>query len=880
MNERIIKQKRFTGVRTPDIRPYELEGAAVARRAAVEGIVLLKNEDKVLPVPIGEKIALYGSGATRTIKGGTGAGDVNERHTVSIYEGLKAAGYVITSEGWLSDYENCYSQAREVWKEEILKKAQVGTGFGFFDAYSATPFLIPSGDGIEKETAKADGADTAIFVLARVAGEASDRRLIEGDYYFTATENAQLADLCECYENVILVVNSGGIVDMGVLDKFPKIKGAIYCCQPGQEAGHAFADVFSGKYSPSGRLTDSWAYRYEDYPNSAIFSYNNGNVKTEKYEEGIYVGYRYFDSFETPVRYCFGYGLSYTEFSMKLCNIVFENGELCCRVSVKNTGNCAGKETAQVYLVLPQEGLEKEYRRFAGFVKTKELAPGEEQVVKIIVSLKTLASFWESKSAWIVEGGDYGVFLGSSLERGETVAVIRVTADLILEKTMKVCPLRATLEEMEGNGKVKERYRKWKDGIGKFPVVEISTAYEADGCAIVTCAGAAWTVESDFVEATALAEQMSTEQLVQIVTGDPNKGEDNIDMDVPDIVGSAGLSVPGSAGETSSCAVEHPWNLPSIILADGPAGLRINTDYEVMDGEIIYKDFQSSVEKGIFAKPDRKAKGEKWYQYCTAMPVGTMLAQTFNTELIEEVGKCVAKQMDLFMITLWLAPGMNLHRNPLCGRNFEYYSEDPLLTGKVAAAMVRGVQSIPGCGTTVKHFACNNQEDNRLNSDSILSERTLRELYLRSFEIAVKEAQPMALMTSYNLINGVHAANSYDLCTAVLREEWGFAGLVMTDWLTTSEVTTGECTASGCIRAGNDLIMPGTIADWENLKKELSDGTLTQEQLKLSVSRIVRVILRSNRYENVRLRDWALPDEMDAYRGTPDASRKPKKIKQ
>ena len=842
MNNRKIKEKIFTGVKTQEIQPHELKGAKIARRAAVEGMVLLKNEDKVLPISADEKIALFGSGATRTIKGGTGAGDVNERHTISIYEGLKAAGYTVTSKEWLSDYESVYQAARERWKKEVLRKAEIKTGFGFFDAYTDTPFLIPSGSTINKDKAKNDEAKTALFVIARVAGEACDRKLIEGDYYLTETEKKQIADLGECYQNVVLIINSGGIIDLSIVDEVTNIKGMIYCCQPGQEAGHAIADVLSGKCSPGGKLTDSWAYHYEDYPNAATYSYNNGDVEQERYEEGIYVGYRYFDSFEVPVRYGFGYGLSYTEFSMHLESIVIEQQTVKCRVAVKNEGKCSGKEVAQIYLILPQTEIEKEYKRLAGFAKTEELAPGETQTVEIIISLKMMASFSQIQSAWLLEAGKYGVFLGTCLEQGETAAEIQVKENHILEKTQSICPLLTSLEEMQGSEKVKARYCSWCEEKRNVPTVIISASdiYVEQKVELE---------DDDFNEAAEITEQMSVEQLIKMATGDPDKGEDNIDMDSPDIVGTAGLSVPGTAGETSSCAKNHPWNLPSIILADGPAGLRINTDYTVLDGEAQYKNFQSSVEKGIFGNSDRPIDGEVYYQYCTAIPVGTMLAQTFDTKLIEEVGQVIAEQMNLFTITLWLAPGMNLHRNPLCGRNFEYYSEDPFLTGKIAAAMVRGVQSVPGCGTTIKHFACNNQEENRLNSNSILSERTLREIYLRGFELAVKEAQPMAVMTSYNLVNGVHAANSYDLCTTVLREEWGFQGLVMTDWLTTSEVTTGECSASGCIRAGNDLIMPGIKSDWINLEEELKKETLSKETLKLSISRIVRIILRSNRYE-------------------------------
>lgn len=243
-------------------------------------------------------------------------------------------------------------------------------------------------------------------------------------------------------------------------------------------------------------------------------------------------------------------------------------------------------------------------------------------------------------------------------------------------------------------------------------------------------------------------------------------------------------------------------------------------------------------------------KGETYYQFCTAIPVGTLLAQTWNTELVCKIGEMIGHEMEEFEVTLWLAPGMNIHRNPLCGRNFEYYSEDPLVSGIMASAITLGVQKVPGCGTTIKHFACNNLEDNRKGSDSVIHERALREIYLKGFEIAVKNAQPMSIMTSYNLINGVHAANSYDLCSAAARDEWGFAGAIMTDWTTTTSSTAGICTASGCMRAGNDMVMPGNPSDHENIREELACGTLDIRELKRCVWNTIRIILQSNQYED------------------------------
>lgn len=339
-------------------------------------------------------------------------------------------------------------------------------------------------------------------------------------------------------------------------------------------------------------------------------------------------------------------------------------------------------------------------------------------------------------------------------------------------------------------------------------------------------------------EAMQFVNTLSVEELIDLAAGDPGKAQGGN-------LGAAGISVPGSAGETHRCAIEK--GLASIVLADGPAGLRLMKYYNVDNGKIVSMPFEFSLEGGLFYDGPTDLPGERYYQYCTAILVGTMLAQTWNRDLVQKVGTMIGKEMEQFGVTLWLAPGMNIHRNPLCGRNFEYYSEDPYIAGTIAAAMTNGVQSNYGCGTTIKHFACNNQEDNRMGSDSIVSERTIRELYLKGFEIAVKESQPLSIMTSYNLINGVHAANNHDLCTDVARNEWGFDGVIMTDWTTTER--DDSCTASGCMRAGNDLVMPGCFGDHDNLKKELEAGTLKLEDLKACIARLVNVIWKSNQYE-------------------------------
>ena len=612
---------------------------------------------------------------------------------------------------------------------------------------------MPAGGPIEKTD-----TDVAFYILSRVAGEGADRYDKEGDYYLTETEKKQLSDICSLYKHVVVAVNTGGLADLSFMDEFSNIEALLQIVQPGMESGNAFADIVSGAATPSGKLTDSWAYKYEDYPNSESFSHNNGNVDTEYYKEGLYVGYCYFDSFDVPVRYGFGYGLSYTDFETKVTGVSCADEKVVIETETANVGNTnSGKEVVQIYVTCPAGKLEKEYRRLVAFGKTEILAPGEKESQKFEIALDRLTSYSEEKAGWVLEAGDYVFWAGNSLADSVPCGVLKLDEEVILTKTDNICPLNGDLDELKQvPEKMQEKYKK----------------LYAD------------------------AEEK---------------------------------------------------NLPGIVLADGPAGLRLLKHYVVQDGKILPTDFKNSVEGGFFCENDPKQPGDVYNQYCTAIPVGTLLAQSWNEKLIEELGEMIGGEMEEFHVTLWLAPGMNIHRNPLCGRNFEYYSEDPFLSGKMAAAMTKGVQKVPGCGTTIKHYACNNQEDTRMGSNSILSERTLREIYLKGFEIAIKESQPMFIMTSYNLINGVHAANCNDTCTKAARCEWGFKGMIMTDWTTTEHGS--DCTASGCMRAGNDLVMPGAASDRENIKKELDEGTLSLDDLKACISRTVDIIWQSNQYE-------------------------------
>lgn len=839
--KRTLKEFKLPGAPSQAVQPHEPLHREIARKAAEEGFVLLKNEHHALPVAKGTKLALYGPGASNPIKGGTGSGDVNEREVVNICDGLKQAGYEITTEEWIEHFRKQYEQSRLDWRQKIwdeVEKSEDAT-MAFFNAYASMQYAMPAGDMPSKTD-----AETAVYVISRIAGEAADRFDKGNDYYLSDEEAEILKSICTLYKEVIVLINSGGIIDLSFLDTYENISGVVLISQPGMETGNAVASIFTGEVTPSGKLTDTWAYKYEDYPNSKTFSHNNGNVQTEKYEEGIYVGYRYFDTFQIPVRYPFGYGLSYTDFDITVKDIAkTSESSACVTVNVTNAGDTySGKEVVQVYASCPQDKMEKEYRRLAGFAKTKLLAPGQSQELSIEIPLYALASFCTKTPGWVLEKGIYGLFVGNSIADASLAGALNLDEDALLVKTEHICPLKEELEELTAPKESVAALRNaWLADAGKVPALTF-------GASALETETVVYGKEQENIspEVRQFVDSLSTEQLVLLATGDPGKSQNADEEQKDSALGSAGISVPGSAAQTSSCALADK-NLSPIVLADGPAGLRLLQSYPVANGEIQPVPFEMSIEHGFLVKNIDFGNAELYYQYCTAFPIGTLLAQSWDKEVLQTVGKAVAEEMNLFYVTLWLAPGMNIHRNPLCGRNFEYYSEDPLLSGKMAAAMTDGVQSVYGCGTTIKHFACNNQEDNRMGSDSIISERTLREIYLKGFEIAVKESQPMSIMTSYNLVNGIHAANNYDLCTKAARDEWGFQGVFMTDWTTTQKGP--DCTASGCMRAGNDLVMPGVQGDHDNIRAALEDGSLSLDELKLCIAHLVDTVWKSNRYE-------------------------------
>lgn len=814
---------KHSGTRSTEVCQREIDHAVFAREAAEEGIVLLKNEG-LLPLKKDTKIALLGIGAEKTIKGGTGSGDVNNRESVSIYAGMKEKNADIVSEEWLKDYHNRYEQARTEWKEQILEAAKHVDNP--FDAYAANPFAMPDGRAVTNEDIK--DADAVVYIVSRISGEGKDRRKRKGDYYLSDQEEKDLYFLNEQKIPTVLIINAGGPVELtDLLAGTENICAILNISQLGQEGGNAVADILFGEFTPSGKLTTTWTKRYDDCPAAEEFGYLNGNLETEEYAEGIYVGYRYFDSFGIEPLFSFGYGLSYTEFDIRLCGINTASKGVTVTVEVENTGTTySGKEVVQIYASLPQDGSRKEFRRLVGYEKTEELKPGEKEMLNIVLPAKAFASFLEEQQEWRIQAGAYGIWIGNSLSEAKLSAGVKVSADVMMEKTKKLEDHSEVVEIKDCAEELCRRAEEWTALLEELPNV----SFEPEAEEKKVCR---------FSEET----EIPVEDLIPLLYGNMSE--------IRSTLGASGIKVPGTAGETSEALFDQ-YGIPSLIMADGPAGIRLQQTYEVdREKDTVYgTGVLGSLENGYLVGRKDHEGAERYYQYCTAFPVGTALAQSWNKKLMEQFGRKVAAEMEEFHINLWLAPGLNIHRNPLCGRNFEYYSEDPLLAGMMAASMTLGVQKVPGCGTTIKHYACNNQEDNRMGSDSILSERTLREIYLKGFEIAIKDAQPMSIMTSYNLINGVHAANCYDTCTKAARDEWGFAGAIMTDWTTTNVQIQGECTAAGCMRAGNDMVMPGTEEDHENIRKELKKGTLDIRELKRCIYNTVNIILQSNQYED------------------------------
>ena len=835
---------------TPQVQKFETEHIRQVRKLAAECMVLLKN-DGTLPLKETGKLALYGNGARRTIKGGSGSGDVNVRHFVTVEEGLENAGFEITTKSWLQSYDQIIDREKQEYFTGIRKRA---------DSLGANPLMLAIGRMAPEPNydLPLDGeGDTAVYVLARISGEGSDRLAAPGDIQLTETEIHDILWLSRKYPHFILVLNTGGMVDLKPVESVGTI---LQMGQLGTPVGDVLADVLCGKAYPSGKLTMTWA-PIEDYPSTEGF----GDPNDTKYAEGIYVGYRYFDTVGYASAFPFGFGLGYTEFEIIVKDMAADAKTITVTTEIKNIGKAAGKEIVQVYYSAPQGHLDKPYQELAAYVKTKELSPGESETLKISFAVSVMASYDTEHAAYIMEKGIYYIRVGNCSRNTHIAGAVSLDETVIICKVKNICGQTGFEDQKipfrpityEGEEQEKKSVKVLEISAAELEMCEIIYSDQAEeilsgpACSWEEVAGGKKTLD-EFVGG------LTDDQMACICIGNYRETDNPLE-----VIGNASYTVAGAAGETTGHLEE--LGLPSLIMADGPAGIRISPEYRIIDGVVkgsastrgdMFLVYTPEEQQAMFAMAEvseTEENVEMYYHYCTAIPIGTSIAQSWNDEVARECGRIVGEEMEMFDIQVWLAPALNIQRSPFCGRNFEYFSEDPVISGYMAAAITKGVQTFENTETAIKHFACNNQETNRSFSNSLVNERALREVYLKGFEICVKNTAVKYIMTSYNLINGEHVCNRKDLLTAVLRDEWGFDGVVMTDWMVTGGGmgANGQkwphASAAGNIKAGNDLTMPGTRADKADILNALENKehpyALNRAELQICTKRVLERIL-------------------------------------
>ena len=760
------------------------EHIQLSREAAAEGMVLLKNENSILPFTEGTRLALFGKASVDYVKGGGGSGDVTVAYIRSLQEGLECK----EKEGKVQ----VLASLGEFYRDNVKKQYAQGVLPG-----QTTEPEIPG----ELLAQAKSWADAAVISICRFSGEGWDRKGIpgDGDFYLTKEEQAMVDTVTANFDKVVVVLNVGGMVDTSWFRNNEQIPGVLLAWQGGIEGGLAAADLLCGDGNPSGKLTDTFAGSFDDYPSSAGFNDSEDYVD---YNEDIYVGYRYFETIPgaaSRVNYPFGYGLSYTKFLLEVVGAREEQGKIKADVRVTNTGDRTGKEVVQMYYSAPQGVLGKPAKVLGAFKKTRLLQPGESQFVSLEMEVSAMSSYDDigkiAKSAYVLEKGSYHFWVGTSVrevkpielkfdlqENQVTEQLTEKCAPLLLKERMLADgtyePLPVQEKEYEKNGLIPQNIDTLEGVIPQVrPIPQMHMAWakteeELKKHMLSDVADGKITLDE-------FMEQLTDEQIADLLGGQSNTG----------VANTFGM---GNLPE---------YGIPNIMTADGPAGLRIQPECGVCT---------------------------------TAWPCATLLACTWNPDLVRQVGAAGAAEVKENNIGIWLTPAMNIHRSPLCGRNFEYYSEDPLISGKMGAAMIQGIQS-QHIGASMKHFCCNNKETNRKDSDSRVSERALREIYLKGFEIAVKEAQPWTIMSSYNLMNGCPTSCNQELLTGILREEWGFEGMVTTDWWNHAEHYL-ETKAGGDIKMGCGYP--------ERVMEAKEKGLITREEMEVCVKRILQMILK------------------------------------
>ena len=641
--------KYYVGTQADDsISERERKHRRLAYEAACEGIVLLEN-DGTLPLKKGN-IALYGAGAINTVKGGSGSGEVNERYAVNIYEGLINAGFHVTSEKWLKDYNDELKKNRETYETECDKLADKAKDLTSLMDVMNYPFIYPMGRKINQEDVITSNTDTAIYVVARQAGENGDKKLNNGDFNLFDDEIDQLRFIAKNYQKTILIINSGAQMDLSFLDEI-HVSSVIYYCQQGEEGGNALADILCGKINPNGKLSDTWVRKYEDIPFGNQYSYLGNDGINEYYHEGIYVGYRYADTFKVKPRYPFGYGLTYTSFVSQVQEITVDRSNISLKVNVRNTGDYAGKEIIQVYISTPSLKLDREYQSLIAFGKTSLLKPDNAQDLQINFDLEDCAGFDEEASAYILEKGNYIIRVGNS-SLSKAVAVLRLSETVEVHKVKHVCKKQEEFVELHS----KHIEHDTKD----LPVYQIAAED-------IKTRQSSYDFENpeNRDDVKEILKGLKEKQLLKICLG----------AGIIGMFDGTGIVTPGAVGRTTGDFLKK--GLVNVNLADGPAGLRIMKRTLIKKGRVRMADYLMGFMKYLPAFFKRLTmfdpeKEKPSYQFATAFPVATALAQSWNADLLEKVGKAVSLEMDEFNVTYWLGPAINIHRNPLCGRNFEY----------------------------------------------------------------------------------------------------------------------------------------------------------------------------------------------------------------
>lgn len=780
--------------------------AKLARKAAAEGAVLLKNDNNALPFKRGEKISVFGRIQFDYYKSGTGSGGmVNTKYVVSIIDALKKEDIRLNQE-LIDTYEE--------WRKN--NPVELGAGWG------QEPWCqkeMPLDEEIV--SAAAQKSEAAIVVIGRTAGEDKDNSKDAGSYCLTEEEEDMLQKVCSAFERVIVLLNVGNIIDMSWVSKYNP-QAVMYVWQGGMEGGNAVADVVMGRVNPCGKLSDTIAYSIEDYPSTPYY----GDEKDVYYAEDIFVGYRYFETFaKDKVMYPFGYGLSYTNFDIERTAFTASNG-IKLSVKVKNTGNVKGKEVVQVYVNPAQGRLGKPVRNLVAFAKTGTLDTDEEEVIKFDIDEYKYASYDDSgvtgnKSCYVLEAGKYEVYVGNNVRDAVLAGEFEIPEIKVISKLSSALAPITPFKRMHAVSEKGEIKLEFEDApLRQYDIKElISKSQPSD----IPYTGNKGYLLKDVCEGKVSLEdfvaQLSDEDLCCIVRGEG--------MSSPKVTPGTGAAFGGVTDSLLS------YGIPCGCCSDGPSGIRMDCG-----------------------------------TYAFSLPNGTCLACSFNEELSEKLYEMEGLELRKNHIDSLLGPGINIHRNPLNGRNFEYFSEDPLLTGKMAAAQLRGMHKYDVTGT-IKHFAANNQEFNRRRLNSVVSERALREIYLKTFEIAVKEGDAYMIMSTYGSINGLWTGSNFDLLTTVLRGEWKYDGLVMTDWWADLNEEGGEPSiknTAAMIRCRNDVYMVTRSskenANDDNLKESLENGTLTRGALQRSAMAILKVIMKS--YVMIRERGLISEEEKQA----------------